>query len=174
MRESVKGRWPLAGPYRSSLAREGGEDEMEERRANARARAGARAFLEPVIEWSEGRIQVAHKTLPLFLPSACAAAAAARPSAAPDESLKADKRKRSLHIHQLHSAPLSSVARSACFILGSVKAALHSLGVCAIDVRSPFCMVVKLECSPSPDLAPRSRCHRLIRLFGAQILSDGN
>ena len=51
MRESVKGRWPLAGPYRSSLVREGGEDEMEEeRRANARARAGARAFLEPVME----------------------------------------------------------------------------------------------------------------------------
>ena len=172
MRESVKGRWPLAGPYRSSLVREG-EDEMEERRATAMARAGAGAFLEPLMEWSERRIQVAHKTLPLFLPSVWAAAAA-RPSAALDESLKADKRKRSLHIHQLHSAPLSSVARSACFILGGVKAALHSLGVCAIDVRSPFCMVVKLECSPSPDLAPRSRCHRLIRLFGAQILSDGN
>ena len=45
MRESVKGRWPLAGPYRSSLVREG-EDEMEERRARAMARAGARAFLE--------------------------------------------------------------------------------------------------------------------------------
>ena len=49
MRESVKGRWPLAGPYRSSLVREG-EDEMEERRANAMARAGARAFLEPLME----------------------------------------------------------------------------------------------------------------------------
>ena len=45
MRESVKGRWPHAGPYRSSLVREG-EDEMEERRANAMARAGAGAFLE--------------------------------------------------------------------------------------------------------------------------------
>ena len=49
MRESVKGRWPLAGPYRSSLVREG-EDEMEERRATAMARAGARAFLEPLME----------------------------------------------------------------------------------------------------------------------------
>ena len=63
MRESVKGRWPLAGPYGSP---EKGEDEMEERRANARARAGAgaRAFLEPLMERSERRIQVAHKTLP--------------------------------------------------------------------------------------------------------------
>ena len=64
MRESVKGRWPLAGPYGSP---EKGEDEMEERRATAMARAGA--FLEPLMEWSERRIQVAHKTLPLFLPS---------------------------------------------------------------------------------------------------------
>ena len=83
MRESVKGRWPLAGPYGSSLVREG-EDEMEERRATAMARAGAmagaRAFLEPLMEWSERRIQVAHKTLPLFLPSVWAAAAARRPS----------------------------------------------------------------------------------------------
>ena len=79
MRESVKGRWPLAGPYRSSLVREG-EDEMEERRATAMARAGAGAFLEPLMEWSERRIQVAHKTLPLFLPSVWAAAAARRPS----------------------------------------------------------------------------------------------
>ena len=39
MRESVKGRWPVGGPYGSP--REGGEDEMEERRATARARAGA-------------------------------------------------------------------------------------------------------------------------------------
>ena len=49
MRESVKGRWPLAGPYGSSIVREG-EDEMEERMATAMAtamaRAGARAFLE--------------------------------------------------------------------------------------------------------------------------------
>lgn len=84
------GRWPVGrsavGLFGSPVVE--GEEEMKERAS-----------------LNERRIQVAHKTLPLFLPSARASIHLLLP-------MKDDKRKRSLHIHQLrhslsHFRPLA-------------------------------------------------------------------